>query len=68
MTTFDPAKALREEITGLSETQATLKKCEAALAIKLSEVEAERAAIINARGLIDAELARKREVLKTLQT
>jgi hypothetical protein len=67
MTVFDPIKALKEEIAGLVEVRGSLVKRERQLVAQHGELEVEVNAIIKLRGFADAEIARKREVLKGLE-
>ena len=67
MTTFDPVKAIKEEITGLVEVKTTLVNRERELTAKYGELEVELNAVTKLRGFADAEIERKRTVLKQLE-
>lgn len=67
MTTFDPIKALQEEISGLVEIRVALSTRERQLSAQYGELEVELNAIIKLRGFAAAEIDRKRLVLKGLQ-
>ena len=56
VTEFNPIKALKEEIQGLGDVRK-----------KMAEAEAEHGAVTKLLGFADAELARKREVLRQLE-
>ena len=68
MTTFDPIKALKEEISGLVEVRVALVKRERQLSVQHGELEVELNSIIKLRGFADAELDRKRTVLLSLES
>lgn len=67
MSVFEPIKALKEEISGLVEVRTALVHRERDLSAKYGELEVELNGIIKLRGFADAELARKRAVLKQLE-
>jgi hypothetical protein len=67
MSQFDPIKALREEINGLVEVRVSMIKRERNLQVQYGELEVELNAITKLRGFADAELDRKRAVLKGLE-
>lgn len=67
MNTFEPIKALREEIAGLVDVRLVLTKRERNLAAQYGELEVELNNVIKLRGFADAELARKRDVLRQLE-
>lgn len=67
MTTFDGVKAIKEEISGLVEVRTALVHRERDLRGKYGELEVELNGIVKLRGFADAELARKRAVLKQLE-
>jgi inorganic pyrophosphatase len=64
---FDGIKALREEISGLVDVRLVMLKRERNLAAQYGELEVELNNVIKLRGFADAELARKRAVLATLE-
>lgn len=68
MSTFDIIRALKEEISGLLEVRKSIGMRERQLAAQYGEIEAELNSVIKLRGFADAEIARKREVLKGLET
>jgi hypothetical protein len=63
-TPFDAIKALREEIRGLLEVRTTFINMERRAQNKLGEAENEHNDAVKARGFVDSEIARKREVLR----
>lgn len=67
MTTFDGIRALKEEISGIVEVRVVLVKRERQLSAQYGELEVELNSIIKLRGFADAEIARKREVLRQLE-
>lgn len=67
MTDFDPIKAIREEIRGLTEIKASLSRRERNLQMQYTELEIEVNAVTLLRGFADAEIERKRKVLKALE-
>lgn len=67
MSTFDIIRALKEEISGLLEVRKSIGMRERQLAAQYGEIEAELNSVIKLRGFADAEIARKREVLKGLE-
>ena len=67
MSGFDGVKALKEEIAGLIEVKVALVKRERALATQYGELEVEYNAMVKLRGFADAEIERKRAVLKQLE-
>lgn len=64
---FDAIKALKEEISGVVEIRVALVKRERQLGAQYGELEVEYNAIVKLRGFADAEIARKREVLRQLE-
>lgn len=64
---FDGVKALKEEIQGLVDTRVVLVKRERQLAQQFGELEVEYNSLVKLRGFADAELERKRRVLKQLE-
>lgn len=64
---FDAKKALREEMQGLSEVLTTLVHRERQAQRTATEAEAELNAITKLRGFAQAELDRKRSVLRQLE-
>lgn len=66
-TPHDPIKALREEIQGLSDVKNTLLHRERSLVKAYSELEVELTTVQKLRGFADAELDRKRAVLRELE-
>lgn len=68
MSTFDIIRALKEEISGLLEVRKSIGMRERQLTAQYGEIEAELNSVIKLRGFADAEIARKREVLKGLET
>lgn len=67
MSMFDPIKALKEEIAGLVDTRLIVLRRERELTAKYGELGVEMNAIVKIRGFADAELERKRTVLKQLE-
>lgn len=67
MTPHDPAKALREEIQGLVDIRATMAHKERYLQAEFGKIEVELNAVTKLRGFADAELERKRSVLRELE-
>lgn len=67
MTEFDPIKALREEISGLADVRTTIRNLQVSAEGKMGRAEAEYNAVTKLVGFADAELARKREVLRGLE-
>lgn len=67
MSQFDAIKALKEEILGVVEVRTALVTRERQLTAKHGELEVELNAIVKLRGFADAELARKRDVLRQLE-
>lgn len=67
MSAFDPIKSLKEEISGLAETRQIVIRRERELSSKYGELEVELNAVISIRGFVDAELERKRAVLRQLE-
>lgn len=68
MTEFDAAKALREEIAGLVDIRLVLRLRERDLESRFGQLETELTTVKKLRGFAEAELDRKREVLKKLDT
>ncbi len=66
MTEFDPVKALREEIHGLSDIRSVLLAQERRAEEDIGIAEAKRNAMCKLRAFADAELAIKREKLDRL--
>ncbi len=66
-TEFNPIKALREEIQGLGDVRATILHSARQAERKMVEAEAEHGAVAKLLGFADAELARKRAVLRQLE-
>jgi hypothetical protein len=64
---FEPIKALREEIVGLAGVRAAILVTERRAQERLGEAEVEYNMAVKLRGFADAELARKRQVLKDLE-
>jgi hypothetical protein len=64
---FNAIQALKEEIAGLVEVRASMLRRERNLAAQYGELEVELNHVIKLRGFADAEIARKREVLKGLE-
>lgn len=64
---FDAIKALKEEVAGVTEVRTALVKRERQLSAQLGELEVEHNTVVKLRGFADAELARKREVLRQLE-
>lgn len=67
MTEFDAIKALKEEVMGLLEIKGVLLKEERSLQIEYGEMEVRLNSVTRLRGFADAEIARKRDVLKKLE-
>lgn len=67
-TQFDPIKALREEIEGLTGVQKTITTMERRAEMEMGEAEARLNAVRKLSGFCTAELDRKRDVLKQLET
>lgn len=67
MSDFEPIRALKEEISGLADIKTSLVKRERQLSAQHGELEIELNTIIKLRGFADAEIARKREVLRQLE-
>ena len=67
MTTFDPIKAIKEEITGLAEVAKAIRVREAQLEGRLGEAEADLNNIRKISGFAQMELQRKRDVLRQLE-
>jgi hypothetical protein len=65
-TPYDLEKALREEIAGLVDIHASLKKRTTALEQKMAEAEIEYNALSKLTGFASVELERKRTVLAGL--
>jgi len=66
-TPFDAIKAIKEEISGLNDVRGAIVKRERSLQAAYGEIEIELNAVVQLRGFADAELARKREVLRQLE-
>ena len=66
-TLFDALRALREEIEGLSKIRTTLNVQERRAEMQMGEAESQLNALRLLRSYADGELARKREVLASLQ-
>lgn len=64
---FDPIKALREEISGVLDVRATLTSEERRAQEELGRAEVQYNAVVKLRGFVDAEIARKRAVLRELE-
>lgn len=64
MPNFDIVRALNEEIMGLGEVQKALRIRETAVEKAMTEMESELNALRKLRGFADAELERKRAVLR----
>jgi hypothetical protein len=62
--TFDIRKALREEIEGLGGVLAALKVQQRRAQEKMGEAEIELNTVMKLRGFAEAEIARKRDVLR----
>lgn len=67
MTVFDPIKAIKEEITGLANVRTTYKQAETRAMTQMGVAENELIAARKMLGFVDAEMARKRTVLKQLE-
>lgn len=67
MSDFDPIRAIKEELSGLIEIKTALVKQERNLQFKYGELEVELNSVTLLRGFADAELDRKRKVLKMLE-
>ena len=61
---FDARKALREELEGLGGILKALKIQEQRAQEKMAEAESEYNSAVKLRGFAQAEIARKREVLR----
>ena len=66
MTVFEPAKALREEISSLNDVRTSLLHRERSLERAYTEMEVELNAVRKLRSFADAEINRKRIVLACL--
>jgi hypothetical protein len=64
---FDNIKAVKEEISGLTDIRGTLLKREREVESKFGELEVELNNIKKLRGFTDLELERKRAVLAQLE-
>ncbi len=67
MHNFDGVRALREEISGLLDVRATQVVEERRAQEELGRAEVQYNAVVKLRGFIDAEIARKRAVLRELE-
>lgn len=67
MTAFDPIRALKEEINGIADVRQIMIRRERELSQKYGELEVELNSVTKMRGFADAELERKRAVLKELE-
>lgn len=67
MTTFDPIKALSEEIQGLNDIERTLAVQVRAAEAKMAEAEVQYNIAVKLRGFAQDELARKRRVMAALR-
>lgn len=67
MTVFDPIKAIKEEIMGLADVRTTYKQAETRAMTQMGIAENELIAARKMLGFVDAEMARKRTVLKQLE-
>lgn len=67
MSVFEPIKALKEEISGIVDCRMVFVKRERELQQKYGEIEVELNNVTKMRGFVDAELDRKRAILKTLE-
>ena len=65
--TFDPIRAVREEVQGLLEVKSVLAARERRAQQTATEAESEYNALVKLRGFVDAEIARKREVVLKLE-
>lgn len=64
---FDAVKALREEISGVLDVRTTFVAEERRAQEALGQAEAHYNSIVKMRGFVDAEIARKRDVLRQLE-
>lgn len=67
MSVFEPIKALKEEISGIVDCRMVFVKRERELQQRYGELEVELNSVTKMRGFVDAELDRKRVVLKGLE-
>lgn len=64
---FDAIRAIKEEISGLLDIQASIRKREDRLRNAFTELEVELNSVAQLRGFADYEIARKRKVLQQLE-
>jgi len=64
--TFDPIKAVREEITGLHGVQEAIKRRERAEEVNMAEAETELNALRKIGGYLRIEIERKQDALQKL--
>lgn len=67
MSEFDPIRALREEISGVLDVRTTLTSEERRAQEELGRAEVQYNAVVKLRDFVDAEIARKRAVLRELE-
>lgn len=64
---FDPLRAVREELAGLAEIEATMGRREMVEEERIADAEAQLNAIRKLRGYARIEIARKREELRRFE-
>jgi hypothetical protein len=64
---FDGARALREEIQGLGDIKVTIRRRIQVAETRLMEAQSDLDDAVKLRGFCDAEIDRKRAVLKQLE-
>ena len=67
MTTFDPLKAVREELTGLTDVLRTMRQRENDAEIAIAKAESELNAIRKLRGYAQVEVTALQERIRKLE-
>lgn len=66
MNPYDQMKALREEISGLNDTIAVLRRSEQHAREKMNKIEKDHGAIAKALNILQIDVQRKKETLSEL--
>ena len=64
---MDPIKAMREELQGLAEVNAALRKMVDHATDRIGQAEIELNAVLKIKGYLQIEIERKREILMSLE-
>jgi hypothetical protein len=67
MNPYDPIKAIREELVGLTEVEKSIKSLVRGAEAKLGQAEAELFSARKVEGFLNIEIQRKRDALKQLE-